>query len=74
MKIRSEKENDQELARKTYMLLREFLVKTQQDNGIESALWMGPMICTLSEVFENSGVPYEQFKEEMITCVEYYKY
>lgn len=72
MKKRKSKETDEENCKKAYDLLIN-LIKSHQEE-IESVLWVGPMIAALAETFQYSEIPFEYFKEEMIKCIDHYKY
>lgn len=72
MKIREEKNTDQEGAEKAYILLIGLIKRHQSE--IEPALWVGPMICALAENYEKSDVAFENFKREITEAVHHYEY
>jgi hypothetical protein len=72
MKIRQKKETDQEDTEKAYNLLLELIRSNQKE--IEPALWVGAMICALSENYEKSGVSFEKFLHEIMLCMNHYRY
>ena len=74
MKLRKPKKNDQDLSQKAYELLLQFLGQKQEEHNIASAFWIGPMLYILSQCYEQSQVPFERCKEEILEGLEFYKY
>lgn len=72
MKLRKPKKTDQADAEKAFQLLLSLIGNHQKE--IEPALWVGPMICALSENYEKSDIPFEYFKKEITEAIEYYRY
>lgn len=72
MKLREPLPNDNEKVELAYQLLIE-LIKSHQSE-IEPALWIGAMIGSLADNFEKSDIDFNYFKEEMLECIDHYKY
>jgi hypothetical protein len=72
IKLRESKDSDQEKATEAYEALMK-LIEGNQGN-IESALWVGPMIGALADVFERTNIPFQLFKKELNQCIDHYKY
>lgn len=72
MKFRPLKKSDQKNVEKALQLLIELIILHQ--NKIEPSLWMGAMVAALAENCESSEVPFEDFKKEMIKCIDHYNY
>lgn len=72
MKHRKPKADDQQKAHKAHKLLQDFVIQSQKESNIESALFMGPMICVLAEVYKESNVPFNFFANELLEAAKHY--
>jgi hypothetical protein len=72
MKKRKSKKDDNHKVQEAYKLLMDLIENNQKH--IEPTLWIGAMICSLSENFEKSDIVFEDFRKEMIACIDHYKY
>lgn len=74
MNLRIPQSDDQENAEKAYQALCRFIHHHQNENDIETALWIGPMIAILADIFEENNIPFARFKDAVIEGVNHYKY
>ena len=66
------KKDDQQNTQKAYELLMNLIERHQKE--IEPALWIGGMICALSDNFQKSNICFNDFKEDLIEAINHYKY
>ena len=67
---REKKSTDQDLAEKALIKLLEFL----ESQPYEGSIWAAAMFTAIANNFCDSGVGYEEYKEEMKKMVDSYKY